>query len=110
MRGEILKRVLSLLAVILAAVLLFSVPAAADSYTYNYKQEAVPTPEAASVAIYADRAHMDLPGNGTLKDANDVDVDDNGNVYIADTGNIMPPKTTWFEPKLRSGLVIHKLD
>ncbi len=26
---------------------------------------------------------------------------------IADTGNIMPPKTTWFEPKLRSGLVIH---
>lgn len=31
-------------------------------------------------------------------------------IYIADTGNIMPPKTTWFEPKLRSGLVIHKLD
>ncbi len=29
---------------------------------------------------------------------------------IADTGNIMPPKTTWFEPKLRSGLAIHKLD
>ena len=29
---------------------------------------------------------------------------------IADTVNIMPPKTTWFEPKLRSGLVIHKLD
>ncbi len=29
---------------------------------------------------------------------------------IADTGNIMPPKTTWFEPKLRSGLVIHRLD
>ena len=28
---------------------------------------------------------------------------------IADTGNIMPPKTTWFEPKLRSGLAIHKL-
>ena len=28
---------------------------------------------------------------------------------IADTGNIMPPKTTWFEPKLRSGLIIHKL-
>ena len=28
---------------------------------------------------------------------------------IADTGNIMPPKTTWFEPKLRSGLVIHSL-
>jgi len=28
---------------------------------------------------------------------------------IADTGNIMPPKTTWFEPKLRSGLVVHKL-
>lgn len=31
-------------------------------------------------------------------------------IDIADTGNIMPPKTTWFEPKLRSGLVIHKLD
>lgn len=29
---------------------------------------------------------------------------------IADTGNIMPPKTTWFEPKLRSGLVVHLLD
>ncbi len=31
-------------------------------------------------------------------------------IDIADSGNIMPPKTTWFEPKLRSGLVIHKLD
>lgn len=31
-------------------------------------------------------------------------------ITIADTGNIMPPKTTWFEPKLRSGLVIHSLD
>ena len=31
-------------------------------------------------------------------------------IDIADTGNIMPPKTTWFEPKLRSGLTIHKLD
>lgn len=30
-------------------------------------------------------------------------------IDIADTGNIMPPKTTWFEPKLRSGLIIHKL-
>ena len=29
---------------------------------------------------------------------------------IADSGNIMPPKTTWFEPKLRSGLIVHKLD
>jgi len=29
---------------------------------------------------------------------------------IADSGHIMPPKTTWFEPKLRSGIVIHKLD
>ncbi|KAA6340709.1 hypothetical protein EZS27_011451 [termite gut metagenome] len=29
---------------------------------------------------------------------------------IADSGNTMPPKTTWFEPKLRSGLIIHKLD
>ena len=31
-------------------------------------------------------------------------------IDIADSGNIMPPKTTWFEPKLRSGIVIHKLD
>jgi len=31
-------------------------------------------------------------------------------MHIADTNNIMPPKVTWFEPKLRSGLVIHKLD
>ncbi len=31
-------------------------------------------------------------------------------IDIADTGHIMPPKTTWFEPKLRSGLVIHSLD
>ncbi|MCF0210343.1 MAG: DUF1015 domain-containing protein [Bacteroidales bacterium] len=30
-------------------------------------------------------------------------------ISIADTGNIMPPKSTWFEPKLRSGLVIHEL-
>lgn len=31
-------------------------------------------------------------------------------IDIADSGQIMPPKTTWFEPKLRSGLVIHSLD
>ena len=31
-------------------------------------------------------------------------------IRIADTGNIMPPKTTWFEPKLRSGLAIHSLE
>ncbi len=31
-------------------------------------------------------------------------------IDIADTGNIMPPKTTWFEPKLRSGLVVNSLD
>lgn len=31
-------------------------------------------------------------------------------IDIADSGNIMPPKTTWFEPKLRSGIIIHKLD
>ena len=31
-------------------------------------------------------------------------------IDIADSGNIMPPKTTWFEPKLRSGLVVHGLD
>ena len=30
-------------------------------------------------------------------------------IDIADSGNIMPPKTTWFEPKLRSGLVVHSL-
>ena len=30
-------------------------------------------------------------------------------IDIADSGNIMPPKATWFEPKLRSGLIIHKL-
>lgn len=31
-------------------------------------------------------------------------------IDIADSGNTMPPKATWFEPKLRSGLIIHKLD
>jgi uncharacterized protein (DUF1015 family) len=31
-------------------------------------------------------------------------------ITIADSGNIMPPKTTWFEPKLRSGMVIHLLE
>ena len=31
-------------------------------------------------------------------------------IDIADTGNIIPPKTTWFEPKLQSGLAIHKLE
>ena len=29
---------------------------------------------------------------------------------IADAGQIMPPKSTWFEPKLRSGLLVHTLD
>lgn len=31
-------------------------------------------------------------------------------IAIADTGNVMPPKSTWFEPKLRSGLIIHSLN
>ena len=29
---------------------------------------------------------------------------------VADAGDIMPPKSTWFEPKLRDGIVIHTLD
>jgi uncharacterized protein (DUF1015 family) len=29
---------------------------------------------------------------------------------VADSGNVMPPKSTWFEPKLRSGLIVHQLD
>jgi uncharacterized protein (DUF1015 family) len=29
---------------------------------------------------------------------------------ISDSGKVMPPKSTWFEPKLRSGLLVHKLD
>jgi uncharacterized protein (DUF1015 family) len=29
---------------------------------------------------------------------------------VADSGNVMPPKCTWFEPKLRSGLIVHLLD
>jgi uncharacterized protein (DUF1015 family) len=28
---------------------------------------------------------------------------------VADTGSVMPPKSTWFEPKLRSGLFVHRL-
>ena len=31
-------------------------------------------------------------------------------ISIADAGEIMPPKTTWFEPKLRSGLFVHELE
>jgi uncharacterized protein (DUF1015 family) len=31
-------------------------------------------------------------------------------IAIADAGEVMPPKSTWFEPKLRSGLVIHSLN
>jgi len=31
-------------------------------------------------------------------------------INVSDTGNIMPPKSTWFEPKLRSGLIVHLLD
>ena len=29
---------------------------------------------------------------------------------VADAGDVMPPKSTWFEPKLRSGMVVHALD
>jgi len=29
---------------------------------------------------------------------------------VADSGNVMPPKSTWFEPKLRSGLIVHLMD
>jgi uncharacterized protein (DUF1015 family) len=31
-------------------------------------------------------------------------------IKVADAGAIMPPKSTWFEPKLRSGIFVHKLD
>lgn len=31
-------------------------------------------------------------------------------INIADSGNVMPPKSTWFEPKLRSGLVVHTFE
>jgi len=31
-------------------------------------------------------------------------------IDIADSGEVMPPKSTWFEPKLRSGLVVHRFD
>ncbi|HRS39111.1 MAG TPA: DUF1015 domain-containing protein, partial [Bacteroidia bacterium] len=31
-------------------------------------------------------------------------------IDISDSGKIMPPKTTWFEPKLRSGLILHSLE
>jgi uncharacterized protein (DUF1015 family) len=31
-------------------------------------------------------------------------------IQVADAGQIMPPKSTWFEPKLRSGLLVHTLD
>ena len=49
-----------------------------------------------------------VPRPGTYDD--DDTISQHDVMRIADTGNIMPPKTTWFEPKLRSGLVIHKLD
>jgi uncharacterized protein (DUF1015 family) len=31
-------------------------------------------------------------------------------IDVSDSGQMMPPKSTWFEPKLRSGLIVHKLD
>jgi len=31
-------------------------------------------------------------------------------MQVADTGEVMPPKSTWFEPKLQSGLFVHMLD
>jgi uncharacterized protein (DUF1015 family) len=31
-------------------------------------------------------------------------------IAVADAGKVMPPKSTWFEPKLRSGLFVHALD
>ena len=40
---------------------------------------------------------------------NITDLRSDKRIDIADSGKIMPPKATWFEPKLRSGLVIHKL-
>lgn len=79
-----MKRVFRCLAVVLAALVLLTVPAAADSYTYNYKKEAVPTPEAVSVAIYADATYA---GWGSLKEASDIAYDDEGNMFVADTGN-----------------------
>ena len=54
---------------------------------------------------------VNMPDGTTnqLKEPKGIYCCENGKIYIADSGNIMPPKATWFEPKLRSGLVVHKL-
>ncbi len=57
--------------------------------------------------IFPDNQLKIIDYNRTVKDLNGLTAQQL--IDIADTGNIMPPKTTWFEPKLRSGIVIHEL-
>lgn len=63
---------------------LFSINVRAESYVYNYKGEALKTPDAVSVKYYAD---MSYSGFSKLNQPQDMDVDANGNLYIADTDN-----------------------
>ena len=58
--------------------------------------------------------HLDFCGRGITVETGEIAKQADGAMQqimdIADSGKIMPPKATWFEPKLRSGLIIHKLD
>ena len=99
-----------IIAMIICAVILSGTVAAEiyyHTYTYTSAGRVESTPEAYSYSRIYTGADF---GTDELKNPGYLFMDDVGNLYIADTGNIMPPKTTWFEPKLRSGIVIHAFD
>lgn len=72
------------LSVILSVILLSTIVASAKSYTYNYKKEAVLTPEAVTVSTLVDSEYA---GWGQLSGPEDIQISDSGEVYIADTLN-----------------------
>ena len=78
------KKFRIIVSLILSTILLSSVFASAKSYTYNYKKEAVLTPEAVTVAALVDDEYA---GWGTLSGPEDIQISESGEVYIADTLN-----------------------
>ena len=78
------KKLRVIVSLALSTILLSSVFASAKSYTYNYKKEAVLTPEAVTVATLVDDEYA---GWGALSGAEDIQISSTGEVYIADTLN-----------------------
>ena len=79
-----------------------------DPSTTDFGYQQVPTSEKAA-RVYAEAVKMLDEGKAAVAfSLFPTTVEDL--IRVSDAGSIMPPKSTWFEPKLRSGLFVHELD